>query len=238
MIYTPLTKKALNICYQAHLGQMDHGGMPYVFHPVHVAESMTTEEETCAALLHDVLEDTDMKLEDLRGMGIPWPVLEALSVLKHDLTIPYMTYILMIRQNKLAKTVKLADLAHNSELSRLDKVTPYDRRRRMKYLIAASFLKDLMPDDLTEKLCRWIPLDQIGRNGIRLFYVSEGKVFGGQFELPDSPERVLAMTPHAVETWKTEFISGGRSLPERYAERLANIGLEFFVRELKEKGLV
>ncbi len=220
------------------MGQMDHGGMPYVFHPVHVAESMTTEASVCAALLHDVLEDTQISLEQLRAEGIPEDVLEALSILKHDLTVPYMEYILVIRQNALAREVKLADLAHNSELSRLNEVKAYDRRRRMKYLIAASLLRELVPDDTTGALCRWVPIDQIGRNGIRLFYASEGKVNAGQFELPESPEKCLKMTAEAVKLWKESFISGGRSLPERYAERLEKIGTEFFIRELKEKGLV
>ena len=220
------------------MGQMDHGGMPYVFHPVHVAESMTTEAAVCTALLHDVLEDTRIGLEQLRAEGMPEDVLEALSILKHDLTVPYMEYILVIRQNALAREVKLADLAHNSELSRLNEVKAYDRRRRMKYLIAASLLQELVYDDETGTLCRFIPLDQIGRNGIRLYYASEGKVSGGRFEIPESSPKCYRMTSEALELFKESFISGGRSLPERYAERLEKIGTEFFIRELKEKGLV
>ena len=57
MLYTPLTKKALQICFAAHKKQFDKSGMPYVIHPLHLAEQMETEEEVCAALLHDVLED-------------------------------------------------------------------------------------------------------------------------------------------------------------------------------------
>ncbi len=212
--------------------------MPYVFHPVHIAESMETEEAACTALLHDVLEDTDMRLEDLRAEGIPESVLEALSLLKHDLTVPYMEYILVIRQNPLAREVKRADLVHNSDLSRLNEVTPYDRRRRMKYLIASSLLSELVYDDETGSLCRFIPLDQIGKNGIRLYYVSEGKVCGGRFEITEIHPRTYQMTAEALKLWKEAFISGGRSLPERYAERLEKIGTEFFVRELKEKGLI
>ena len=237
MIYSPLTKKALNICYRAHQGQMDHGGMPYVFHPVHVAESMSPEEETCTALLHDVLEDTSMGLGDLRREGIPDQVLEALSLLKHDLTVPYMEYVLLIRQNALARTVKLADLAHNSELGRLEKVTPYDRRRRMKYLIAAALLKDLDVDESTGNLSRRIPLDQIGLNRVIMYYRAEGDVTGGRFELPERPEKQFIITAEGLEQWKASFISGGRSLPERYADRLEKIGSEFFARELVEKGL-
>ena len=65
MIYTHLTKLAMTIAYQAHHGQTDHGGMPYIFHPYHLAEQMCDEYTTCAALLHDVVEDTDMTIEEL-----------------------------------------------------------------------------------------------------------------------------------------------------------------------------
>ena len=60
MIYTDLTKKALKFCFEAHKNQYDKSGMPYVFHPFHLAEQMTTEETTVVALLHDVVEDTDL----------------------------------------------------------------------------------------------------------------------------------------------------------------------------------
>ena len=65
MIYTPLTRKAMRIAYEAHHGQFDETGVPYVFHPFHVAEQMTDEITTCMALLHDVVEDTDVTFEDL-----------------------------------------------------------------------------------------------------------------------------------------------------------------------------
>ena len=58
MIYTPLTQAAMNMAYRAHHGQSDKAGVPYIFHPIHLAEQMTDEATTCAALLHDVLEDT------------------------------------------------------------------------------------------------------------------------------------------------------------------------------------
>ena len=78
MIYTPLTVKAARIAYEAHHGQFDVCGMPYVFHPFHVAEQMTDEYTTCVALLHDVVEDTDVTFEDLEG-EFPEEVLEALD---------------------------------------------------------------------------------------------------------------------------------------------------------------
>ena len=89
MIYTQLTNKAMQIAYRAHHGQTDRSGVPYVFHPFHLAEQMETEETTVAALLHDVAEDTELTLDDLREMGIPEWVLEALALLTHDPAVPY-----------------------------------------------------------------------------------------------------------------------------------------------------
>ena len=69
MIYTPATKKAMKLCFEAHKDQADKSGMPYVFHPFHVAEQMQDEKTTIVALLHDVIEDTSYTLQDLQNMG-------------------------------------------------------------------------------------------------------------------------------------------------------------------------
>lgn len=142
MIYTPATKKALKLCFAAHKNQTDKSGMPYVFHPFHLAEQMKDEETTIAALLHDVIEDTDYTLEDLAKMGFSPDVLEALKCLTHHEGIPYMDYIAKIKENPIAKAVKLADLAHNSELSRLDVVDERALQRREKYRQASCLLSD------------------------------------------------------------------------------------------------
>ncbi len=120
MIYTADTKKALKLCFEAHKDQMDKSGMPYVFHPFHLAEQMKDEESTIVALLHDVVEDTDYTLEDLGKMGFSTAVMEALALLTHEAGIPYMEYIEALKDNRLARTVKLADLEHNSDTARLD----------------------------------------------------------------------------------------------------------------------
>ena len=65
MLYTPLTCKAMKIAYDAHHGQVDKGGLPYIFHPYHLAESMEDEISCCAALLHDVVEDTHITMDEL-----------------------------------------------------------------------------------------------------------------------------------------------------------------------------
>ena len=84
MIYTELTKRALLLSFEAHREQRDKSGMPYVYHPFHVAEQMKDEYTTVVALLHDVAEDTDITIEDIRKMGFPDRVCDALRCLTHD----------------------------------------------------------------------------------------------------------------------------------------------------------
>lgn len=120
MIYTDNTKKALKLCFAAHKEQKDKSGLPYVFHPFHLAEQMEDEDSTIVALLHDVAEDTDYSLTDIAGMGFSRTVMEALALLTHDEAVPYMDYVRALGNNPIARRVKLADLRHNSDLSRLD----------------------------------------------------------------------------------------------------------------------
>ena len=141
MLYTPLTKKALTLCFEAHKDQVDKTGLPYVFHPFHLAEQMQDELTVCTALLHDVIEDTPMTLKELAEAGFPKEVLDALALLTHDDAVPYMDYVQKIAANPIAKAVKLADLAHNSDLSRLDTVDDYALTRAQKYREAIAFLQ-------------------------------------------------------------------------------------------------
>lgn len=133
-------KKALSICFEAHRDQTDKSGVPYVFHPFHLAEQMTDEDSAIVALLHDVLEDSDYSTEALRNAGFSEQVVDAVLLMTHDSTVPYMEYIQKIKTNPLAKAVKLADLRHNSDLSRLDVITEKDRKRVQKYQNAIELL--------------------------------------------------------------------------------------------------
>lgn len=117
MIYTPLTIRAMNIAYTAHYGQMDKAGVPYIFHPLHLAEQMEDEISCCAALLHDTVEDTDVTLEDLK-QEFPAEVVEAVRQLTHEPGTDYFQYVRAIKTNPVAMTVKLADLAHNTDETR------------------------------------------------------------------------------------------------------------------------
>lgn len=141
MIYTEMTKKALKLCFEAHKEQIDKSGMPYVFHPFHLAEQMQDEESTIVALLHDVIEDTDYTLDDLRKMGFCDSILAAIHLMTHEAGVPYMDYVKKIKANPIAKTVKLADLRHNSDMTRLEVITPRDQERVEKYLAAIKLLE-------------------------------------------------------------------------------------------------
>lgn len=117
MIYTELTNKAMRIAYDAHHGQVDKAGQPYIFHPMHLAEQMTDEITTCAALLHDVAEDTDITLDDL-AKEFPKEVIDVLRLLTHEDGTDYYEYVRGIKGNPAAMAVKLADIAHNSDQTR------------------------------------------------------------------------------------------------------------------------
>lgn len=140
MLYTNLTKKAMKIAFTAHKEQVDKNGMPYIYHPIHVAEQMTDEATICVALLHDVIEDTDITIEMLAAEGFPDSVLTALQLLTHDEQVPYLTYVGEIKTNPIASVVKIADLKHNSDLTRLDRIDEKALARVEKYKKAIELL--------------------------------------------------------------------------------------------------
>jgi len=117
MIYTVLTNKAMVIAYNAHHGQLDYNGIPYIYHPIHLAEQMDDELSCCVALLHDTVEDTAVTLEDLEK-DFPKAVTEAVALMTHKPGTDYFDYVRAIKDNPIAKKVKLADLNHNSDQSR------------------------------------------------------------------------------------------------------------------------
>jgi len=117
VIYTELTSKALRLAYSAHHGQLDKAGMPYIAHPIHLAEQMDDELSCCAALLHDVVEDTAVTLEQLSA-DFPPEVILVVNLLTHREGIPYEEYLRPIARNPVALRIKLADIRHNSDRSR------------------------------------------------------------------------------------------------------------------------
>lgn len=142
MLYTDMTKKALKLSFEAHKEQLDKSGMPYVFHPFHLAEQMPDEDCTVVALLHDVIEDTEYGVEDLQALGFSDTVLTALMLMTHEDDTPYLDYVAVLKANPIARTVKLSDLKHNSDLSRLSVVTDKDLQRVEKYKKAIQLLEE------------------------------------------------------------------------------------------------
>ena len=143
MIYTPMTIRALNFAYRAHQGQTDHSGLPYVFHPYHLAEQMDDEISCTVALLHDVVEHTSVALEQLRA-EFPQEVVAAVDLLTHRDEVDYFDYVRALKADPVARRVKLADLAHNSDLSRLhtDQFSLEQMlTRRERYIEAIEILK-------------------------------------------------------------------------------------------------
>ena len=131
---------ALSIAKKAHEGQYDKAGVDYIEHPIYVASQVDTEEEKAVALLHDVIEDSPVSAEELLQAGLPETVVTAVQVLTKKKEQDYQTYLETVKKNPLARVVKLADLKHNSDLSRLSSITEKDRERLKKYKKAIDFL--------------------------------------------------------------------------------------------------
>ena len=141
MINTKLTRKAMNIAYNAHMGQFDKAGVPYIYHPIHVAEQMDDEVTCIVALLHDVVEDSAVTFEDLEK-EFPKEVIDVLRLLTHDKNTDYMDYIRKIKTNEAAIKVKIADIKHNMDKSRLDEVDEKALIREEKYKKALKILEN------------------------------------------------------------------------------------------------
>ena len=131
---------ALSIARKAHEGQLDKAGVDYIEHPIYVASQVDTEEEKAVALLHDVIEDSPVSAEELLQAGLPETVVTAVQILTKKKEQDYQTYLETVKKNPLARVVKLADLKHNSDLSRLSSITEKDRERLKKYKKAIDFL--------------------------------------------------------------------------------------------------
>lgn len=128
-----LLERAIAIAVEAHVGQTDKAGRPYILHPLHLMMQMETREEMMTAVLHDVIEDTAVTLADLRAAGFPDDVLNALALLTHNDSDSYEEYVAKLNTNDLARRVKLADLAHNMDVRRLPILRDKDLRRLQKY---------------------------------------------------------------------------------------------------------
>ena len=141
MVNTKLTRKAMIIAYNAHEDQFDKAGVPYIYHPIHIAEQMETETECIVALLHDTVEDTNITFEQL-SKEFDGKIVNILKLLTHDKNEDYMQYINRLKADPIARKVKIADIIHNADETRLDKITTRDIIRRKKYKRALEILQD------------------------------------------------------------------------------------------------
>jgi (p)ppGpp synthase/HD superfamily hydrolase len=131
-----LLEEAIRIAVEAHRGQKDRAGRPYILHPLRMMSRMQTDEEKIVAVLHDVVEDTDWSLEQLRAAGFPEELTAAVEALTKREGETYEGFVERAKRNALAKRVKLADLEDNMDLRRTGRVTAEDLDRLNKYLRA------------------------------------------------------------------------------------------------------
>ncbi|WP_295766689.1 HD domain-containing protein [uncultured Holdemanella sp.] len=130
---------ALQIAKKAHAGQVDKAGKDYILHPMTVASYMDTDTEKTIAYLHDVLEDTDVTVDALRKI-FPNEIVDTLITLTHKKDESYFEYIQRVSKSKLAKKVKVADLLHNLDITRIKEPTKQDYERLEKYKKAILYL--------------------------------------------------------------------------------------------------
>lgn len=130
---------ALQIAQKAHAGQVDKAGKDYILHPMTVASYMDTDIEKTIAYLHDVLEDTDVTVDELKNI-FPNEIVDTLITLTHRKDESYFEYIQRVSKSKLAKKVKAADLLHNLDITRIKEPTKQDYERLEKYKKAILYL--------------------------------------------------------------------------------------------------
>ena len=225
MIYTSNTKKALKVCFEVHKNQVDRNGIPYVFHPFHIADQMSDEVTTIVALLHDVVEDGGYTFNDLREVGFSEEVIGALVALTHDKSIPYLEYVWNIRKNTIAAAVKKADLQHNKDLTRLGVVTEKDKARVLKYKMAEAILGEHRRErDGVFRVS--LPLDDNELYYLTIFY-DEGNPVGYSLDAEYADDVHYDFSAKDADRVKA-LLPKEESLPEALAEYLkAHNEIEF-----------
>jgi (p)ppGpp synthase/HD superfamily hydrolase len=142
-----LVEKAYKVAFDAHDGQVRKSGEAYIIHPLCVAiilSELELDKETIAAgLLHDVLEDTKLTQKDMLDYGIPFCVVSRCEIIRRGGDESYMNFIERCAADKIVRYVKMADLLHNMDITRLEKITDKDFDRLKKYHKAYKYLKSL-----------------------------------------------------------------------------------------------
>ena len=133
--------RAIAMAAHAHAGQVDKAGQPYLLHVLRVMSHMTTDDERIVAILHDVVEDSDYTIEDVRAEQFPEEVVAAVALLTKPDSADYEKYVAAVSGNPLARAVKLADLEDNMDVRRITHPTDKDLARLLKYRRAWAFLR-------------------------------------------------------------------------------------------------
>lgn len=138
-----LINKAIETAAKAHDGQTDKAGQPYIYHPLRVMLYARGDERVkCAAVLHDVMEDSGITENDLREAGFDEEIITALKLLTRREGEDYFEYVKNLKGNSIAKAVKLADFKDNMDMSRIKEPTERDFLRFEKYKKARDLLEE------------------------------------------------------------------------------------------------
>lgn len=140
--YNQLLELAIKVATEAHAGQVDKGGKPYINHPQAVAASLTNTEYKIVAYLHDVCEDTSITFDDLIDMGFTYRIVNSIRLLTKTDELTYEEYLRRIRMDSCARAVKMADLKHNMDITRIPNPSEKDYARIEKYKKSLAFLED------------------------------------------------------------------------------------------------
>lgn len=132
--------KAIEIACQAHAGQVDKSGQPYILHPLRLMLKMQDESARIIAVLHDVVEDSEVSFDDLKALGFSQEILASLDCLTKRANETYDSFIARILPNQLARSVKIEDIKDNMDLNRLKSITEKDLTRITKYHKALKIL--------------------------------------------------------------------------------------------------
>lgn len=139
--YNQLLELAIKVATEAHAGQVDKGGKPYINHPQAVAASLTNTEYKIVAYLHDVCEDTSITFDDLKDMGFTYRIVNSICLLTKTDELTYEEYLRRLRMDSCARAVKMADLKHNMDITRIPNPSEKDYARIEKYKKSLAFLE-------------------------------------------------------------------------------------------------
>ncbi|MET0357152.1 MAG: GTP pyrophosphokinase [Cellvibrio sp.] len=137
-----LLEKAIHLACNAHAGQLDKAGQPYILHPLRLMMKVSSEPAQIVAILHDVVEDTDINLQQLKSLGFAEDVIQAIDCLTKREGEEYDNFIERISKNKLATQVKIQDIQDNLDLTRLSSINDKDLERAKKYHQVLRYLQN------------------------------------------------------------------------------------------------